>query len=169
VALFALATLSANALSTAILWRHRGESLSMKGAFLHSMTDAIGSFGVIVSAAAAILLGWAWVEIAVTGVIVAMIVQTAWGLGKPAWDLLIDAVPAGTDLDRIEADLLAIPGAAVVKDLHVWALNSQTKALTATVFIRPGSDHDAVLAAATALLRETHGIRHLTVQVQTIP
>jgi cobalt-zinc-cadmium efflux system protein len=169
VALFALASLGANLSSAVILWRHHGESLSMKGAFLHSMTDAIGSFGVIVSVAAAILLGWAWVTPVATALIVALIAKTAWGLGKPAWDVLIDAVPAGTDLDRIEADLLSIPGAAVVKDLHVWALNSRMTALTATIYIRAGTSHDAVLASAKALLREKHGIKHATVQVQTIP
>jgi cobalt-zinc-cadmium efflux system protein len=109
VALFALASLGANLCSALILWRHHGESLSMKGAFLHSLTDAIGSFGVIVSVAAAVLLGWAWVTPVATALIVALIAKTAWGLGKPAWDVLLDAVPAGTDLDRIEADLLAIP------------------------------------------------------------
>lgn len=169
VALFALASLASNLFSALILWRHHGESLSMKGAFLHSMTDAVGSVGVIVSAAAAILLGWAWVEPAAVALIVAMIVKTGWELGKPAWDVLIDAVPRGADLDRIEADLLAIPGAAVVKDLHVWALNSRTMALTATVFIRPGAGHDEVLVSAKTLLREKHGIRHATVQVETIP
>lgn len=169
VALFALASLASNLFSALILWRHHGESLSMKGAFLHAMTDAVGSVGVIVSVAAAILLGWAWVEPVAVALIVVMIVKTGWELGKPAWDMLIDAVPAGIDLDRVEADLLAIPGAASVKDLHIWALNSRTMALTATVFIRPGADHDAVLASAKALLREKHGIRHATVQVETIP
>jgi len=169
VALFALASLAANLFSTLILWRHRGESLSMKGAFLHSMTDAIGSLGVILSVAAAILLGWAWVEPVAVALIVVLIAKTAWELGKPAWNTLIDAVPEGVDLDRIEADLLAIPGAVVVKDLHVWALNSQTTALTATLLIRPGADHDAVLASAKALLREKHGIRKTTVQVETLP
>lgn len=169
VALFALASLAANAFSALILWRHHGESLSVKGAFLHALTDAIGSFGVILSVAAAILLGWAWVEPAAVVLIVLMIAKTAWSLGKPAWNTLIDAVPEGVDLDRVEADLLAIPGAAGVKDLHVWALNSQTTALTATVFIRPGSDHDAVLASAKAMLREKHQIRKVTVQVETLP
>lgn len=169
VALFALASLAANAFSALILWRHHGESLSVKGAFFHALTDAIGSFGVILSVAAAILLGWAWVEPAAVVLIVLMIAKTSWSLGKPAWNTLIDAVPEGIDLDRVEADLLAIPGAAVVKDLHVWALNSQTTALTATVFIRPGADHDAVLASAKAMLREKHKIRKVTVQVETLP
>lgn len=169
VALFALASLAANLFSALILWRHHGESLSVKGAFLHSLTDAIGSLGVIVSVAAAILLGWAWVEPVAVALIVVMIVKTAWELGKPSWNVLIDAVPEGIDLDRVEADLLAIPGAAVVKDLHVWALNSRTKALTAKIFIRPGASHDAALASAKAVLREKHGIAHMTIQIETLP
>ncbi|MBI5245703.1 MAG: cation diffusion facilitator family transporter [Elusimicrobia bacterium] len=168
VALFALASLAANAISAALLWRHHGESLSMKGAFLHAATDAIGSIGVILSAAAAIRLGWTWVEPVAVVLIVAMIAKTAWELGRPAWNILIDAVPAGIDLDKIEADLLAIPGAAGVHDLHVWALNSTMTTLTATLFIKPGTDHDQALAAAKAVLTEKHGIRHLTVQIETI-
>ena len=168
VALFALASLASNLFTALILWRHHGESLSMKGSFLHALTDAIGSVGVIVSAAAAILLGWVWVEPVAVALIVALIGKTAWGLGKPAWNILIDAVPDGIDLDRIESDLLAIPGASGVHDLHVWALNSTMTTLTATIFVRPGADHDLVLASAKAVLREKHGIRHMTVQIETI-
>lgn len=168
VAAFALASLASNLFTALILWRHHGDSLSVKGAFLHSLTDAIGSVGVIVSVAAAMLFGLAWVEPVAVALIVVMIARTAWELGRPAWNVLIDAVPDGVDLDRVEADLLSIPGAAGVHDLHVWALNSRTNALTATLFVRPGTDHDQALATAKALLREKHGIARLTVQVETI-
>lgn len=169
VALYALASLGSNLSSALILRRHQGESLSMKGAFLHSMTDAVGSLSVIVSAAAAILLGWTWVEPVAVALILVLIAKTSWDLGKPSWDVLIDAVPKGTDLDVLEAGLLEIPGAAAVKDLHVWALNSKQTALTVTVLIRPGAEHEAVLAAAKTLLKEKHGISHATVQIETLP
>ena len=61
----------------------------MKSAFLVAMTDTVGSIGVIVSAAAAILLGWGWAEAVVVAIIGVMIVKIAWGLGKPAWKALI--------------------------------------------------------------------------------
>ena len=62
VALFALASLGANLSSALILRRHHGKSLGVKGAFMVAITDTVGSIGVIVSAAASILFGWAWME-----------------------------------------------------------------------------------------------------------
>ncbi len=168
VALFALSSLAANAFSALLLWRHHGDSLSVKGAFLHALTDAIGSFGVILSVAAALLFGWTWAEPVVVAMIVLMIAKTAWELGKPALNVLIDAVPEGIVLDKVEADLLTVPGAAGVDDLHVWALNSKTTALTATIFIKPGADHDQALATAKALMREKHGIKHVAIQIERI-
>lgn len=89
VALFALASLGANLSSALILRRHHAGSLGVKSAFLVAMTDTIGSIGVIVSAAASILLGWAWMEPVVVALIGVMIVRIALGLGKPAWKALV--------------------------------------------------------------------------------
>lgn len=88
VAAFALASLASNLSAALILRRHHGSSLGVKSAFLVAMTDTVGSIGVIVSAAAAILLGWSWAEPVVVALIGAMIVKIAWGLGKPAWKAL---------------------------------------------------------------------------------
>lgn len=88
VALFALASLGANLSSALILRRHHGASLGAKSAFLVAMTDTVGSVGVIVSAAASILFGWAWAEPVAVALIGLMVVKIAWGLGKPAWKAL---------------------------------------------------------------------------------
>lgn len=88
VALFALASLAANLSSALILRRHHGQSLGVKGAFMVAITDTVGSIGVIVSAAASILFGWAWMEPLVVALIGLMIVRIAWGLGRPAWKAL---------------------------------------------------------------------------------
>lgn len=88
VALFALASLGANLSSALILRRHHGKSLGVKGAFMVAITDTVGSIGVILSAAASILFGWAWMEPLVVALIGLMIVRIAWGLGRPAWKAL---------------------------------------------------------------------------------
>ncbi|MCM2305615.1 MAG: cation diffusion facilitator family transporter, partial [Elusimicrobia bacterium] len=93
VALFALASLGANLSSALILRRHHGKSLGVKGAFMVAITDTVGSIGVIVSAAAAILFGWTWMEPLVVALIGLMIVRIAWGLAKPAWTALRAPAP----------------------------------------------------------------------------
>jgi cobalt-zinc-cadmium efflux system protein len=123
---------------------------------------------VIVSATAAILLGWMWVEPVAVAFIICLIFKSAWGLGKPALNVLLDAVPEGIDLDVVEAEFLSIADVTVVKDLRVWSLNSQTKTLTVALYIRPGADHDRILSLAKARLKEKYGIRHATIQVETL-
>lgn len=88
VAAFALASLASNLSAALILRRHHGSSLGVKSAFLVALTDTVGSIGVIVSTAAAILFGWGWTEAVVTALIGAMIVKISWGLGKPAFKAL---------------------------------------------------------------------------------
>lgn len=143
--------------------------MGMKGAFLHMLTDAAGTFGVIAAAAAHILWGIAWLEPIVIGVIVFLILKVAWELGKPAWDVLLDAVPAGVSLDRLEADLLEVPGVAAVYDLHVRSLTSSAAELSAKLYAKPGADHAVILASSRAFLKERYGIVHSTIQIEPVP
>lgn len=169
VILLACAGLAANALSTLMLYRYRDENLGLKGAFLHAAMDAIGSVGIILASIARLAFGWTLADPIVSVLIVALVLHTTWGLGKASWHVLIDGVPPGTDLDAIETDMLAIPGVVGVHDLHAWSLNSTETIMTATVFVKPGTDLGPVLAAAKAVAREKHGFGHATIQVEPLP
>jgi cobalt-zinc-cadmium efflux system protein len=100
---------------------------------------------------------------------VAMVLRVAWELGRPSWDALLDAVPPGVDMNRLETDLSSVVGVAAVYDLHVRALNSQGAELVAKLYAHPGADHAAILASANAFLRERYGIVHATLQIETAP
>ena len=68
-------------------------------------------------------------------VVVALMLQSAWGLLRESGRVLLEAAPAGTDLDRIRAHLLTHPHVHDVHDLHVWTLTSDLPTLSAHVII----------------------------------
>ncbi|MBI3553047.1 MAG: cation diffusion facilitator family transporter [Elusimicrobia bacterium] len=162
----AFSGLLSNAISTLLLYRYQEDSLSLKGAFLHAATDAIGSVGIIAAGALIYFFHWFIADPIISFLIVGLIIHTTWGLAKRSWNVLIDAVPPDVKIDELEGDLLAVPSVASVYDLHVWSLNSSEKALTAILYVKPGGDLEKVLTAAKAVVREKHSIGHATLQVE---
>ena len=124
----------------------------------------MGSLGIIVGGVLILAFGWLAADPIISGLIVLLIAHTTWDLAKRSWNVLIDAVPPGIDLDALEKDLLAAPGVAGVFDLHVWSLNSSERVLTAVLFLQPGADAMAAVARAREVLAARHGIRHATLE-----
>jgi cobalt-zinc-cadmium efflux system protein len=151
---------------TALLFaRGRERDLNVRGAFLHMVADALVSLGVVVAGALTLAFGWAWLDPVTSLVIAAVIVAGTWGLLRQSLHLLFDGVPHGMDLHEVERELAALPGVAQVSDLHVWAMGTTQVALTAHLVMPEGGADDAFLRRAAAVLRERHGIGHVTLQV----
>jgi cobalt-zinc-cadmium efflux system protein len=158
--------LASNLFSGFLLMRHREGSMTAKAAFLHVMADAMGSGGLILTTALGALLGWTFLQPFVFAFIVYLILHTAWELGQPAWNVLMDAVPPDLDLDQLERDFVAVPGVTAVYDLHVRQLNGSASELAAKAVVAPGADRDAALAALQSMLREKYKITHATIQLE---
>jgi len=80
---------------------------------------------------------------------------------------LFDGVPEGSNLDRIEDSLLALPGVLAVRDLHVWAMSTEENALTAHLVCEQLTDiPSALLRQATGVINTQFGIEHVTLQCE---
>jgi cobalt-zinc-cadmium efflux system protein len=151
-----------------LLLRHgAAESLNVRGAYYEVVADTLGSFGVIVAAVVMAATDWGWVDPVVGAAIGLFILPRAWRLGGDALRVLVQAAPAGTDLDAISAALSAIEGVCGVHDLHVWTLTSDMDVLTAHVAVIDGGDPRAVLHRARIVLAEQFHLSHATLQVES--
>ena len=154
-------------LGTALAFmRGREHDLNIRGAFLHMLGDAAASAGVVVAGLLIAATGLLWIDPAVSLLLAALILWSSWGLAKDSVNLALDAVPAGIDPHEVDAALRGLDGVVEVHDLHIWGMSTTDVALTAHL-IRPcHGGEDALLAAATRLLRERFGIAHATLQVE---
>jgi cobalt-zinc-cadmium efflux system protein len=151
-----------------VLLRHgAAESLNVRGAYYEVVADTLGSIGVIVAAVVMAATGWGWVDPVVGAAIGLFILPRAWRLGGEAVRVLVQAAPAGTDLDAISTALSGIEGVNGVHDLHVWTLTSEMDVLTAHIAVNDGAASQIVLHRARTLLAEQFHLTHATLQVET--
>lgn len=79
---------------------------------------------------------------------------------------MLQAVPAGIDIKKVEKYLSDVPGVEAVHDLHIWAMSTTETALTAHVVKPEVENDDAMLARIRAEICDRFGIEHVTLQVE---
>jgi cobalt-zinc-cadmium efflux system protein len=159
--------LCVNGVAFVLLRQGAAESLNVRGAYYEVVADTLGSIGVIVAAVLMAATGWGWVDPVVGAAIGLFILPRAWRLGRDALRVLVQAAPAGVDLEAISAALSGIEGVNDVHDLHVWTLTSDMDVLTAHLAINADGDSQVVLHRARTVLAEQFHLSHATLQVES--
>lgn len=164
--LFALLGVVVNAGSAALFQSGAATDLNQRGAYLHLLTDAAVSVGVLLAGMLIALTGWWWVDPLTGLVIAAVILLVGGGLLRDALALSLDAVPAGIDPEALRRDLHSEPGVLGVHDLHIWPLSTSVTAVTVHLVHDGSRPPDELLTAVQRRLRDRHAIEHLTVQLE---
>ncbi len=160
--------LAANALGTAILHRGHDHSLNQRGAYLHIVSDLLGSVGALLAGVIIIATGWVQADPVISVLISLLILGSAWRLVKESTDVLLEAAPAHIALSDVHDRIASIPGVASVHDLHVWTVTSGVIAMSGHLVVQNPADNQRVLEAVQACLGDM-GIRHVTVQMERDP
>jgi cobalt-zinc-cadmium efflux system protein len=161
----AAAGIVVNGLTALLFMRGRHSDTNVQAAFLHMVADAGVSAGVVAAGLAIRFTGLAWIDPAISLVIVGAIMGGAFGLLKEAFDLAVDAAPESVDVAAVRAFLCAQPGVTEVHDLHVWPMSTTDVALTAHL-VRPTGGGDDFIKAICTGLQHQFGIAHATLQVE---
>lgn len=156
-----------NLVALRVLGAHRHDSLNVRGAFLHVVSDALGSVGVLVAGAVIYWTGWTRIDAVVGLVIAVLIFASGARLLRETISVLLESSPRHLDLDALREDLVALPGVRDVHDLHVWTVTSGFVSLSCHAQVSSSDLADDVLRRATMLLKDRYGIRHVTIQPET--
>jgi cobalt-zinc-cadmium efflux system protein len=155
-----------NGLSAWLFIKGSKGDLNIRGAYLHMLADAAVSFGVVVAGFAMMATGWFWLDPFVSLVIVAVIVWGTWGLLRESLDLALNAVPAGIDMERVEAYLRSLPGVTDIHDLHIWGMSTTESALTVHLVLPDGYPGDDYMDDVSRTLDARFSIHHSTLQIE---
>ncbi len=141
----------------------RDENLNAKGAWLHVLSDTLGSVQAIVAGGLILAFGWSWLDPVASVLIGVLVIFSSWSLMRESVAVLMESAPGHVDVDEVRNCLMRIPGVQEVHDLHVWTIASGLVALSAHIAAErpPG----AVLHDLRHELEERFGIRHTTIQV----
>lgn len=167
-------------LSTALLFKvtgtpdehghQHGQDLNAKTAYLHLLSDAGVSIGVILAGWLIDLTGWQVIDPIVSLLIGFIILVTAWPVMHETINLAINAVPETVDEVAIRGFLLDQAGVKDLHDLHIWPLSTTETALTVHLSV-DGAVFDQqngqiFLDQIENDLKEKYAVQHVTIQLE---
>jgi cobalt-zinc-cadmium efflux system protein len=155
-----------NVVAGAVLYGSHHHNLNLRGAFLHVVSDALGSVGAIAAGLVMLLTGWYVADPVISILIGLLILHSSWSLVKESLSVLMQAVPKGIRLEDVQQALEGVEGVSKVHDLHVWAVTSDIYTLSAHAVVENGGDFHQVLNGIEDTLKERFNIEHTTIQLE---
>jgi cobalt-zinc-cadmium efflux system protein len=140
--------------------------LNRRSAYIHMLSDAAVSAGVLLSGLLIVFTGWNLLDPVVSLVIVAVILLSTWRLLRDSLTLSLDGVPASVNSTAVMSYLAHQRGVTDVHDLHIWALSTTSIALTAHLVVPDRGAEDALLVSLTPDLKRRFQIQHATLQIE---
>ena len=154
-----------NGAGLALLHGGREHSLNLRGAWLHVLTDALGSLQAIAAGALIWAFQWHWADPVASVLIALLVIWSAWSLLRESVDVLLEATPPHLDVMEIRSALQSAAGVDDVHHLHVWTITSGFVALSAHV-VPVRTPPPNLLWQLQQLLADRFGIEHATLQIE---
>ena len=160
--------LVANLASAWLLHGSQRENLNVRAAYYHVLGDTLGSLGALLAGAVILATGWTPIDVIASLLIAALLLVGALRLFRETITVLLEAAPPGLDVRAVAGDLAAMPGVVGVHDLHLWTVTSGFAAISAHLEVNDAADGERILLAATERLQTRFGLRHITLQPETV-
>jgi cobalt-zinc-cadmium efflux system protein len=166
VVILGVVGLAGNLGATWVLARGGREDLNLEGVLRHSIADALGSIGVVVSGTVILATGWQLIDPLASLAIAALILVSSWRLISEPVNVLMESAPEGIDPEAVGQELCRLDHVRAVHELHLWTVTSGFNALAAHVVVERGADRDLVRRTAEVMLGERFGVEHTTLQME---
>ncbi|MCE4050744.1 MULTISPECIES: cation diffusion facilitator family transporter [Bacillaceae] len=144
-------------------------NLNMRGAFLHVISDMLGSVGAIIAAILMMVFGWGWADPLASVIVAVLILRSGYFVLKDALHVLMEGTPKSVNVEELIKDIEKTEGIQGIHDLHIWSITSEMHALSCHAVV----DSQLTVAESEAILRniehelEHKGISHVTIQLET--
>jgi cobalt-zinc-cadmium efflux system protein len=156
-----------NLASLWILREGRDESLNVRGAWLHVLTDALGSVQALLAGGLIWAFGWQWADPVASVLISLLVIYSSWSLLREATGVLMESAPPHIDVDQVRYAMAQVPGVLEIHDLHVWTITSGLESLSAHVVVEDARYGCDVLGEIRGELHDRFGLHHVTLQIET--
>ncbi|MFD4707034.1 cation diffusion facilitator family transporter [Gottfriedia sp. NPDC058432] len=145
------------------------ENINMRGAYLHVLSDMLGSVGAIIAALLMIFFGWGWADPLASVIVAALVLRSGYYVTKASIHVLMEGTPKEVNLNEVIQLIEKTDGIQSVHDLHLWTITSGLNALSCHAVV----DDQLTIEESEIILRkiehdlEHKGIMHVTIQLET--
>lgn len=144
-------------------------NLNIRGAFLHVISDMLGSAGAILAAILIIFFGWGWADPLASVIVAILVLRSGYHVTKDSIHVLMEGTPEHIDVTDIIHTIEETEGIQSIHDLHIWSITSGLNALSCHAVV----DDQLTISESESILRkiehdlEHKGITHVTIQMET--
>ncbi|VAW90716.1 Cobalt-zinc-cadmium resistance protein CzcD [hydrothermal vent metagenome] len=163
VAMVALVIDVATALLTYSMSKH---SMNIRAAFLHNVSDALASFGVIIVGTLILLYEWYWSDIVITLMIAGYVLYQAATMLPKTIHILMQGTPEGISIDEVIRAMEAVDEVVNVHHIHIWQLDEHRNALEAHVVVNDHSQIEMIKTTLKKELKHAFCIEHSTLEFE---
>jgi cation diffusion facilitator family transporter len=136
--------------------------LNLRAAYVHVLADAFTSVLAISALTSGKFFGWAWLDPVVGIVGSGVVFSWAYALLRDTGTVLLDVIPATSDLPAEIRRAVESDGDSVVTDLHIWQVSSGKFAAIVSIVAHEPKSGDAY----RAMLQEHEELVHVTIETQ---
>ena len=151
-----------------ITFRLSKNSLNMKAAFLHNLSDALASIGVIIAGALILLYQWYWVDTLVTFLIAGFVLWQGIIMLPKTVHLLMEGTPEELSSVDIKSAMEEVDDVEDVHHIHIWNLDEYRIALEAHVVVTADKLQkvEAIKKKLKQVLKKKFEISHSTLEFE---
>lgn len=155
--------------STAILFHQEADQdLNIKAAFLHLMSDAIVSAGVILSGLFIYYKGYTWIDPLSSAVIAIFIFASTWNVFKESFQLLMGGVPKKINPAEVTHFLTEQTGVTEIHSLHIWALSTTETMMVVHLVMPKGLPNENFVSELNHRITHRFPIHKTVIQIDTL-
>lgn len=155
--------------SAMFFFKNKEHDLNTKGAYLHLLTDALVSLGVVIAGLVIRYTNWYWLDGAVSVLILVVILISTWSLLTNSLRMSLDAVPANVEVANIEQVILKVKGVESMHHMHIWSMSTTENALTAHLLLEDKLSFDEKMKVVHKVKHELlhNNIQHATIELES--
>lgn len=145
------------------------ENLNMRGAYLHVISDMLGSVGAIIAALLILLFGWAWADPVASVIVSVLVLRSGYLITKSSVQVLMEGTPNNVEVKKIIEKIQNTSDINSIHDLHIWTITSGLNALTCHAVV----NEKMTIEESERMLRQIEhdlehlNIHHVTIQLET--
>lgn len=144
-------------------------NLNIRGAYLHVISDMLGSVGAILAAILIIFFGWSWADPVASVIVAILVLRSGYHVTKDSIHVLMEGTPENIDVTDIIHTIEETEGIQSIHDLHIWSITSGLNALSCHAVV---NDQLTISESESILRKIEHelgdqGITHVTIQMET--
>ncbi len=158
-----------NTASVLLIKEDSQESMNVRAAYLHLLTDVMTSIAVVLGGVLMYYFGIFWIDPLISALIALYLIWASFGLVKESSAILMQFTPEGIDVDEVVKAIESEPEIADVHHIHIWKLNDHQINLEAHLDFKEDvalSVSNRVIDRLEKKLHDMFDIEHTTFQCE---